>query len=582
MEVLVNAMQIQLRDNVGWQALPDIWPVPARKVLAARGISSEADLQYPLEQLPKPDCLLGLKKATDILQQAIAENWSIMIVADYDADGATSCALAIRGLKAMGASVVSYIVPSRFDHGYGLSPGLVAELVTRQQVDLIITVDNGIASIGGVKAAQAKGIKVIITDHHLPGEQLPKAEAIVNPNLVSETFPSGNIAGVGVCFYLLLGLRQTLRAVNWFESRDIKEPNLLNLIDLVALGTVADVVKLDRLNRTLVSQGLTRIKKGRACEGIKALLDVAGRNTTELVAADLGFFVGPRLNAAGRLEDMSLGIELLLTDDPFTAKQYAQQLDVLNIQRREMQNDMQAEALAMLEDLSLHANKKPYAYCLFQATWHQGIVGLLASKIKERYYRPCFVFAPDKAGMLKGSGRSINGIHIRDVLAQIDSEIPGLITKFGGHAMAAGLSLKVERLAEFEQALETVLTKTVDSALLNESFVSDGQLTANEINLDLAEYLSHLAPWGQGFAEPKFHGEFLIEEFRAIGQQQNHLRLTLVGEEGECFQAIAFSYIKPDWLVEGCRVIACYKLAVNMFRDTRQLQLLIEELILVN
>ena len=444
--------QISIRDSTGWQNLPKTWPDSLRRVLAARGIQAESDLSYELADLPKPNLMMGMDSVAQLLAQAVTEQWRIMIVADFDTDGATSCAVAIRGLKAMGAQHLDYIVPNRFIHGYGLTPELLSEIPETEQPDLLVTVDNGIASIEGVDAAHKRGIKVLVTDHHLPGETLPKADAIINPNQHGDTFPSKNMAGVGVCFYLLLGLRQQLRSQNWFERQKIEPPKLNTLLDLVALGTVADVVPLDKLNRTLVNLGLARIRVGRSCAGINALVQISGRDARQLAAPDMGFTIAPKLNAAGRLEDMGIGIETLLTNDVSEATDYASILDDINKQRREVEKDMQTQALTMLDDLSFEQDSQPLGYCLYDEHWHQGVIGLLASRIKERQHRPVIAFAPGNEGEIKGSARSIPGIHIRDVLALVASQAPtGLLTKFGGHAMAAGLTMAKQDLAQFEQ-----------------------------------------------------------------------------------------------------------------------------------
>ena len=393
------------RVSEGWESLPETWPLAVRKVLAARGIKHEQDLCYPLADLPKPQQLLGMDNAVSLLIQALTENWRITIVADFDTDGATSCAVAIRGLKAMGVRNIDYIVPNRFIHGYGLTPALLEEIPQENQADLLITVDNGIASNAGVTAAQQRGMKVLVTDHHLPGEVLPAADAIINPNQHGDTFPSKHLAGVGVCFYLLLGLRKRLRQLGWFEQQGINEPNLMTLTDLLALGTVADVVKLDRLNRTWVSLGLARIKAGKACAGITALMTVAGKEMTQCTSSDMGFAIGPRLNAAGRLDNMGVGIDTLLTDDSNRARTLAIELDDINRQRRDVEQTMQEDAIAQLDQLSFDNDEVPLGYCLYDESWHQGVVGLLASRIKEKQHRPVIAFAPSSETEIKGSAR---------------------------------------------------------------------------------------------------------------------------------------------------------------------------------
>ncbi|MDH5357962.1 MAG: single-stranded-DNA-specific exonuclease RecJ [Gammaproteobacteria bacterium] len=572
-------MIITERDNTGWQQLPDNWPDCLRKVLAARGITAEQDLTFPLSELPKPDLLLGMDKAVELLHKALTEQWKITIVADFDTDGATSCAVAIRGLTAMGVQHIDYIVPNRFVHGYGLTPALLDDIPVKNQPELLITVDNGIASVAGVEEAHKRGIKVLVTDHHLPGDSLPDAEAIINPNQHGDEFPSKNMAGVGVCFYLLLGLRQYLRQQGWFEQQHIPEPKLVDLLDLVALGTVADVVPLDRLNRTLVTMGLARIRKALACAGIKALIQVAGKQTSQLATTDLGFSVAPRLNAAGRMEDMGLGINTLLTDDIDEALMAAQLLDNINLERRSVEKEMQNHALQMLEAMSFDVDDQPLAYCLYDPNWHQGVVGLLASRIKERQHRPVIAFAPGDDGEIKGSARSIPGIHIRDILALVASQKPELLTRFGGHAMAAGLTLKQDDLAEFEQCFLTALQSQVGPEVLQQTLNSDGEIDVNDMSLTIADLLPTAAPWGQGFPEPQFHGHFVVDNIRTVGQEGDHLRLTLRLSNGKTIVAMAFRQQQPDWLKQGDEVLIVYRLSANEFRNQRSVQLLVEKLL---
>jgi single-stranded-DNA-specific exonuclease len=571
-------MKIVERDTSGWEMLPDTWPDCLRKVLAARGIKSEQDLTFPLAELPKPDLLRDMDKAVALLHQALQENWRIMIVADFDTDGATSCAVAIRGLTAMGVKQIDYIVPNRFVHGYGLTQELLADIPEQNQPELLITVDNGIASVAGVEEAHKRGIKVLVTDHHLPGEILPEADAILNPNQHGDDFPSKNMAGVGVCFYLLLGLRQYLRQQNWFEQHNIPEPKLTDLLDLVALGTVADVVPLDRLNRTLVTLGITRMRKSLACAGINALIQVAGKQTMNLATTDLGFSVAPRLNAAGRMEDMGVGINTLLTDNYDEALRYAQLLDQINIDRRSVEKDMQDQALQMLENMAFESDAAPLAYCLYDASWHQGVVGILASRIKERQHRPVIAFAPGDDGEIKGSARSIPGVHIRDVLALVAANNPNLLSKFGGHAMAAGMTLKEENLHAFEQELLKVLEAQLEPEVLEQNINSDGEISHKDISLALAELLPSAAPWGQAFPEPQFHGQFIIENIRTVGQEGDHLRLTLSLDDNRSITAMAFRQQQPDWLTEGVEATLHYRLDVNEFRNQRSVQMLVENL----
>ena len=567
------------RVSEGWESLPETWPLAVRKILAARGIRHEQDLCYPLAELPKPQQLLGMDDAVSLLIQALAENWRIMIVADFDTDGATSCAVAMRGLKAMGVNDITYIVPNRFTHGYGLTPALLDEIAPEEQPDLLITVDNGIASNAGVTAAQRRGMKVLVTDHHLPGEVLPTADAIINPNQQGDSFPSKHLAGVGVCFYLLLGLRQRLRQLGWFEQQGITEPNLMTLTDFLALGTVADVVRLDRLNRTWVSLGLARIKAGKGCAGITALMTVAGKDITQCTSSDMGFAIGPRLNAAGRLDNMGLGIDTLLTDDLNMARSLAVKLDDINQQRRDVEQTMQDDALAQLDQLSFGDDEVPLGYCLYDESWHQGVVGLLASRIKEKQHRPVIAFAPSNEAEIKGSARSIPGVHIRDVLALVASKAPDVLSHFGGHAMAAGVTITKTNLAEFHRLFLMALREMVEPDSLNKQCLSDGELSCDEMTQLLAEQLPHIASWGQGFPEPQFHGVFKIESFKLVGQLQNHLKLVISLADQRHVTAMAFGQTRPDWLQAGQQALLRYRLDINEYRSQRQLQLLVEELL---
>lgn len=567
------------RVSEGWESLPETWPLAVLKVLAARWIKHEQDLCYPLADLPKPQQLLGMDNAVSLLIQALTENWRITIVADFDTDGATSCAVAIRGLKAMGVRNIDYIVPNRFIHGYGLTPALLEEIPQENQADLLITVDNGIASNAGVTAAQQRGMKVLVTDHHLPGEVLPAADAIINPNQHGDTFPSKHLAGVGVCFYLLLGLRKRLRQLGWFEQQGINEPNLMTLTDLLALGTVADVVKLDRLNRTWVSLGLARIKAGKACAGITALMTVAGKEMTQCTSSDMGFAIGPRLNAAGRLDNMGVGIDTLLTDDSNRARTLAIELDDINRQRRDVEQTMQEDAIAQLDQLSFDNDEVPLGYCLYDESWHQGVVGLLASRIKEKQHRPVIAFAPSSETEIKGSARSIPGVHIRDVLALVATKAPDVLSHFGGHAMAAGVTIKKAHLAEFHRLFLVALGEMVEPDNLNKQRLSDGELSCDEMTQSLAEQLPHIASWGQGFPEPQFHGVFKIESFKLVGQLQNHLKLVVSLADQRHVTAMAFGQTRPDWLEAGQQALLRYRLDVNEYRSQRQLQLLVEELL---
>ena len=572
-------MNIQQRNIGDISELPEEWPACIRRIMAARGIVKADELTFDLAGLPKPSEMLGMEAAVTLLIQALQQQWRVMIVADFDSDGATSCAVMMRGLRMMGLQHIDFIVPNRFVHGYGLTTELLNEIDSETQPDLLITVDNGIASLDGVALAKQRGMQVLITDHHLAAEQLPQADAIVNPNQPGDNFPSKMLAGVGVAFYVLVGLRQGLRDINWFELQQLAEPRLVELLDLVALGTVADVVPLDRLNRTLVDLGLKRMRQGRACAGISALLQIAGKDINRLSAQDLGFAIAPRLNAAGRMEDMGLGIDTLLTDNFAMAQQAAQLLDKINIERRSVEQGMQLEALAMLEKLQLNETTQAAAYCLYDESWHQGVIGLLASRIKEKLHRPVIVFASGEPGEIKGSARSITGVHIRDVLVNVAAKYPDLILRFGGHAMAAGLTLKQNDFSLFEQAFREAVQLSADPSVFERALYSDGELSAQELNLQLAEQLPVLAPWGQAFPEPQFHGQFVLQNYRHVGQQSDHLRLTVKLDDGREITAMAFRQTAPVWLQIGQKVGLHYRLDVNEFRQSKSLQLLVDNLL---
>ncbi len=545
------------------------------RIFLARGITSELELDRTLAKLPSPWLLSGMEEMVEHLLVAINEQQKICIVADFDADGATSCAVAIKGLQLLGAGQVTFVVPNRFEYGYGLTPEIV-ELVKLQNPDVIITVDNGISSIDGVKAATDSGIKVLVTDHHLPGSNLPAATAIVNPNLLDDKFPNKSLAGVGVIFYVLLALRSRLRDINWFETNQVKEPNLAQLLDYVALGTVADVVALEQSNRILVYQGLLRIRTGRCHPGLTALVEVSGKNPQTITAADLGFSLGPRLNAAGRMDDMSLGIQCLLSDDPALAKDIALQLDELNNDRREVEAVMKHEALTYLSEMkTLDEHHLPAGVCLFDANWHQGVIGILASRIKDQVHRPVIAFAPAGKDLIKGSARSIPGVHIRDVLSDIAAAHPKLLSKFGGHAMAAGLSLKMHDYPPFALAFDEMVSKRLASVDLEQKILSDGELAEQEMTIEIADLLQNSATWGQEFPEPLFDGVFDVIQSRIVGQR--HLKLVLRKPVGDLvIDAIAFFVDRPEhWL--GLRQIkAVYKLDINEFRGNRTVQFIVQ------
>ncbi len=556
----------------------DLHPV-LQRVYLARGVTAAAALDLSLERLASPALLKGIVEATDLLAEALAREARIVIVADFDADGATSCALLVHALALLGApsGQVHYLVPNRFEYGYGLTPEIVA-LAARQAPDLLITVDNGISSIEGVAAARDRGIKVLVTDHHLPGERLPPADAIVNPNQPGDAFPGKHLAGVGVAFYLVLALRARLREAGWFERRGIPEPNLARLLDLVALGTVADVVPLDHLNRILVAQGLARIRAGAgvADPALRALLRVAGRDAARATAADLGYVVAPRLNAAGRLADMRLGIACLLAADPGEAESLARRLDALNRERREIESAMQAEALAAIEAMHFDRGGLPRGLCLFDESWHQGVIGLVAARVKERVHRPVIAFAPaGEEGVLKGSARSVEGLHVRDALDNIAARYPGLLTKFGGHAMAAGLSLPRAVYERFRQAFDEEVGRWLSEEALEGRLYTDGELAAEDFTLALAEQLRAAGPWGQGFPEPIFEGCFEVLDTRLVGERHLKLWLRPRPDGRRPLEAIAFRQAGAP--LARC-VRAAYRLDVNEYQGTRSLQLVVEHL----
>ncbi len=552
----------------------DLHPV-LRRVYAARAVASADELDYSLGNLLPLQQLAGLPAAVELLYTALVERWRILVVGDFDADGATSCALCLRALRLLGAAAVDYLVPNRFEYGYGLTPEIVA-VAAGHHPDLILTVDNGISSVEGVAAAKQRGMRVLVTDHHLPGECLPAADAIVNPNLPDNDFPSKHLAGVGVAFYVMLGLRVRLRESGWFAQRQVAEPNLAQFLDLVALGTVADVVSLDRNNRILVQQGIRRIRAGQCVPGLQALLEVAGRDLPRVVATDLGFAAGPRLNAAGRLDDMSLGIECLLADDAPSARVMAVELDALNRDRREIESGMQAQALAVLGDLELDDASLPLGLCLFDPDWHQGVIGILAARIKERYHRPVIAFASSGAGELKGSARSVAGLHIRDVLDAVAVRHPQLITRFGGHAMAAGLTLAEENYPAFAAAFDTEVSRHLAREDLGSVIHSDGELDEQELSLEFARLLRDASPWGQGFPAPLFDGVFVVTGQRVVGER--HLKLTLqtVAGGGRPIDAIAFN---TPALPAACgKVHLAYRLDVNAYRGIESAQLVVEHI----
>nr|WP_275051517.1 single-stranded-DNA-specific exonuclease RecJ [Brenneria goodwinii] len=557
--------------------LPMTMPPLLRRLYAQRGIKGARELERSLRGLLDYRLLNGIERAVDFLQQALADRRRIVIVGDFDADGATSTALTVLALRSMGGVNVKYLVPNRFDDGYGLSPEVVAQAAALG-AEVIITVDNGISSLDGVDEAHRRGIAVLVTDHHLPGETLPVADAMINPNLRDCAFPSKALAGVGVAFYLMMALRARLRESGWFSQNMLTEPNLAELLDLVALGTVADVVPLDANNRILVAQGLNRIRAGKCRPGIRALLEVANRDAGQLVASDLGFALGPRLNAAGRLDDMSIGVALLLSDDITQARMLANDLDALNQTRREIEQGMQVEALRLCETLEHSRAELPYGLAMYHPEWHQGVVGILASRIKERFHRPVIAFAPAGDGILKGSGRSIAGLHLRDALERLDTLYPGLMLKFGGHAMAAGLSLVESQFDEFRLRFGELVGEWLDASQLEGIIWSDGELALPDLCLSTAEMLRDAGPWGQSFPEPTFDGRFRILQQKLVGER--HLKVMVEPVNGgPLLDGIAFNVdtlLWPDSSVREAEL--AYKLDVNEYRGRRSVQLLIQHL----
>ena len=545
-----------------------------QRVFAARGIVGQDELESSLAGLISFEQLSGIESASILLAEVLKARQKILVVADFDADGATSCAVAVRGLRAMGAEHVDYLVPNRFEYGYGLTPEIV-ELAIERTPDLIITVDNGISSVAGVAAARQAGIDVLVTDHHLPGAELPIANAIVNPNQDGDRFPSKALAGVGVMFYVLLGLRDELRRRDWFADNDLPEPKLGELLDLVALGTIADVVPLDRNNRILAEQGLRRIRAGRTVPGINALINVAGVERRKICSTDLGFALGPRLNAAGRLADMTLGIECLLSDDQSHCATLAERLHQLNLERRTIEREMRQQAEEHLQVLSISEENLPAGVALFEPNWHQGVVGIVASRIKDQCHRPCIAFARDGNGGLKGSGRSIAGLHLRDLLESMASRHPDLLSKFGGHAMAAGLTIAETDFPRFATLFADTAASLLNETLLQKTLETDGGLEDLDFDLALAEQLRIAAPWGQAFPPPCFDDAFEVISKRVVGE--NHIKLKLRLLQGsKALDAIAFNAVDQSWAAGANKIHAVYRLDVNEFRDTTTVQLLIE------
>lgn len=558
--IVYRPRQPEAESNLIMAGVPNLMA----RLLAARGVNAPVTLENSLAQLLPPSSLLNNQKMAALLADAIEAKQKILIVGDYDADGATATAVAMRGLRAFGAEV-DFLVPNRFEYGYGLTPEIVA-LAAKRMPDIILTVDNGIASVDGVAKANALGIKVLITDHHLPGNVMPDAACMINPNQHGCTFASKNLAGVGVMFYALLALRAEFRARGVYEKNS--EPNLSSLLDLVALGTVADLVKLDANNRILVEQGLRRIRAGACCEGIRALLSVSGRLHENATAQDLGFYVGPRLNAAGRLDDMTLGIQCLLAENASEAAKMAHDLHMFNQQRRSIETDMQDDAMLFLEAMSV---EQKFSLSLFQENWHQGVIGILASRIKEKFHRPVIAFADAGDGILKGSGRSIAGLHLRDALDLLSKHQPNLILKFGGHAMAAGLSIEKRHFDFFNRAFEEVVRSLITESDLESVIEVDGALSVDEMTLDCAKQLERQV-WGQGFSAPLFFDEFEVLDYRILADK--HLKLILQ-KANKSWDAVMFNHIEAPPSV----VKMVYQLQANRFNGAEKVQLNVRHII---
>lgn len=568
-------LPIVRREVTGASLSSDLHPVIDR-IYRGRNIANLDDLENGLKGLTHFNVLKGMPQAAQILADAVVQNKRIIIVGDFDADGATSTSVCILALRAMGYHNVDFLVPNRFDFGYGLSVPIVDE-AAKQGAEVIVTVDNGISCIDGVTHAKSLGMQVVVTDHHLPGDVLPPADAIVNPNQPGCEFPSKNLAGVGVAFYIMLALKAELQQQGHFEKAGVAPPNLASLLDIVAVGTVADVVVLDKNNRILVHQGLQRIRAGKCRPGIKALVEVANRDCAHLTSTDLGFVVGPRLNAAGRLDDMSQGIACLLEDETIQARMIAAELDALNKERREIETGMKAQAETVLEQMALNEGDMPSALVVYREDFHQGVIGIVAGRLKEKYLKPVIAFAHQDDEIIKGSARSIPGVHIRDVLDEVNTRYPGVIEKFGGHAMAAGLSLPVAKLQEFEQAFVDIARAHMAKLDGNHALLSDGDLSSKELCLPFAHLLRQAGPFGQGFESPLFDGEFALLDQRLVGQK--HLKMVLKSDGANEVDAIAFNVDLKSWpnaMVK--RVHIAYRLDINVFRGQETVQLIVEQI----
>ncbi|MBW3697079.1 single-stranded-DNA-specific exonuclease RecJ [Vibrio sp. T187] len=575
-------IEIQRRPEVDTSVLAGNQPDLLKRIYVSRGITSASQLETAAKGLHSYQKLGGIDAAVELLFNAIQQQKRIIIVGDFDADGATSSALSVLALRMLGSSNVDYLVPNRFEDGYGLSPEVVEQAI-EIGAEVIMTVDNGVSSIEGVRFAKEQGLEVLVTDHHLPGHELPMVDAMVNPNLESCAFPSKALAGVGVAFYLMMALCVHMRKSGWFAQQGMPEPKLMELIDLVALGTVADVVPLDDNNRILVHQGLQRIRAGKARPGIQALIEVAKRDARRLVASDFGFALGPRINAAGRLDDMSFGVELLMSNNIHAARRMASELDGLNQTRKEIEEGMKQEAMAFCERLQFGEDAElPYGLALFQRDWHQGVIGILASRIKDKFHRPVIAFADGGEGYIKGSCRSIPGLHMRDALDRIDTQHPGLILKFGGHAMAAGLTIKEADFNRFSKLFDEIVKQELDEAALKGIILSDGELKPEEFSMHTAETLRAGGPWGQAFPEPIFDGEFKVLHQKLVGEK--HLKLMLEPlfkghPTNIMIDGIAFNVDLRRWPDASVKTVRlAYKLDINEFRGNQSLQLMIDHL----
>lgn len=575
-------IEIQRRPEPDLSLLPDTIHPLLKRIYINRGIRSPDQLEKAAKALHSYQQLGGIETAVELLFEALKDQRRIIIVGDFDADGATSSALSVLALRMLGSHNVDYLVPNRFEDGYGLSPEVVDQAI-ELGAEVIMTVDNGVSSIEGVRYAKQQGLQVLVTDHHLPGHELPEVDAMVNPNLQTCAFPSKALAGVGVAFYLMMALCVHMRKTGWFSEQGMVEPKLMELIDLVALGTVADVVPLDENNRILVHQGLQRIRAGKARPGIQALIEVAKRDARRLVASDFGFALGPRINAAGRLDDMSFGVELLLSNNIHAARRMASELDGLNQTRKEIEAGMKQEAMAFCERLQFGENSElPHGLVLFQRDWHQGVIGILASRIKEQFHRPVIAFADGGEGMIKGSCRSIPGLHMRDTLDRIDTQNPGLILKFGGHAMAAGLTIQEQNFERFARLFDLAVKQDLDDAALKGVVLSDGELKPEEFSMHVAEMLRSGGPWGQAFNEPVFDGEFKVLHQKLVGEK--HLKLMLEPlfkghPTNIMLDGIAFNVDLRRWPDASVKTVRlAYKLDINEFRGNQSLQLMVEHL----